>query len=47
MKETAEVAEMLAVAWANGSVQALNPTTGDTFWIKNTAVQTWGITDRC
>ena len=35
---------MLAVAWANGSVQALNPTTGDTFWIKNTAVQTWGIT---
>ena len=36
--------EMLAVAWANGSVQALNPTTGDTFWTKNTAVQTWGIT---
>ena len=35
---------MLAVAWANGSVQALNPTTGDTFWTKNTAVQTWGIT---
>ena len=36
--------EMLAVAWANGSVQTLNPTTGDTFWTQNTAVHTWGIT---
>ena len=36
--------EMLAVAWANGSVQAVNPTTGDTLWTQNTAVHTWGIT---
>ena len=36
--------EMLAVAWANGSVQAVNPKTGDIFWTKNTAVHTWGIT---
>ena len=36
--------EMLVVAWANGSVQALNPTTGDTFWTQNTAVHAWGIT---
>ena len=36
--------EILAVAWANGSVQALNPTNGDTLWTQNTAVHTWGIT---
>ena len=36
--------QMLVVAWANGSVQALNPTTGDTFWTQNTAVHAWGIT---
>ena len=36
--------EMLVVAWANGSIQALNPSTGDLVWSQSTAVNTWGIT---
>lgn len=36
--------EMLAVAWANGTVETLNISTGEKIWSMQTSVVTWGIT---
>lgn len=36
--------EMLVVAWANGTVETLNISTGEKIWSMQTAVVTWGIT---
>ena len=36
--------EMLVVAWANGTVETLNVSTGENIWSMQTSVVTWGIT---
>lgn len=36
--------EMLVVAWANGTVETLNISTGEKIWSMQTSVVTWGIT---
>lgn len=36
--------DMLVIGWSDGTVEALNPNTGETLWQQKTEKVTWGIT---